>query len=340
MRVHRILIALASLIANYTIAQNTYPWSASGNVGIGTTNPGAILHIVPAPTSDNGIQFNNAINGYSSLIWASNNVGFGLVAGGGLFAHANPGMGLSISNAVANSSAGAMLNVKGSGATSTSYTMKIQNSNSSDILTVRDDGNVGIGTAAPTAPLNVSTSAQTMSVFQNPGTGNSWVSVMNNTGYMNLGVGASTPHPYVWSSTNSFFIGSDGAPTLFVAGMGNGSVGIGTTTPKAKLAVNGDILAKKVTVSLNNLPDYVFNTNYSLRSLNEVEQYIQQHHHLPEVPSAEEVKKDGLNLGDNQATLLKKIEELTLYVIEMEKNQKQQQQEIQQLKKLLSEKSK
>ena len=63
----------------------------------------------------------------------------------------------------------------------------------------------------------------------------------------------------------------------------------------------------------------MFHSSYRLRPLSEVERYIQQHHHLPEVPSATEVKQEGLNLGDNQALLLKKVEELTLYIIEMNK---------------------
>jgi hypothetical protein len=181
-------------------------------------------------------------------------------------------------------------------------------------------GNVGIGTNVPTNPLTVVTGADEMAYFKNPSTANVRVVVANNTGQVNLGIGATTLHPYLWSNTNSFFIGSDGNPTLFVSGMGNGNVGIGTEDTKGyKFAVAGSAIFTKVVVKPYPWSDYVFYTNYRLRSLSEVEQYIKQHHHLPEVPSAEEVEKNGLNVGDNQATLLKKIEELTLYVIEQNK---------------------
>jgi hypothetical protein len=101
----------------------------------------------------------------------------------------------------------------------------------------------------------------------------------------------------------------------------NGDVGIGTTDTKGyKLAVNGSAIFTRVKVATyGNWADYVFTANYRLRSLSEVEQYIKQHNHLPDVPSAEEVEKNGLDIADNQATLLKKIEELTLYVIEQNK---------------------
>lgn len=116
--------------------------------------------------------------------------------------------------------------------------------------------------------------------------------------------------------------------------MDDGNVGIGTTTPAAKLTVNGNILAHKIKVSLNpNWPDYVFEKTYPLPSLQEVEKHIEQFRHLPDVPSAKEVEENGIDLGTNQAVLLKKIEELTLYLIEQDKKINALEKEVRQLKK-------
>ncbi len=114
----------------------------------------------------------------------------------------------------------------------------------------------------------------------------------------------------------------------------NKSVMIGTvaatkTSVDYKLYVEKGILAEKVKVSANaNWPDYVFAKNYSLMPLKEVENYITTNNHLPEVPSAEVIAKDGLDLGKMDATLLKKVEELTLYLIEQSKQLSAQQQTI------------
>jgi hypothetical protein len=118
-----------------------------------------------------------------------------------------------------------------------------------------------------------------------------------------------------------------------------GNIGVGVTNPTEKLAVNGNIRSKKIIVTQNGWPDYVFNDGYRLRPLSELESFIKSNKHLPEIPSAKEVEKAGVDLGDNQALLLKKIEELTMYVIDqnkkMEKMQiviKNQRKEIEQIK--------
>lgn len=102
----------------------------------------------------------------------------------------------------------------------------------------------------------------------------------------------------------------------------NGNIGVGTTNPSEKFSVNGNISAKKIIVTQTGWSDYVFSADYKLRSLSEVEAFIKQYKHLPEVPSAREVGEKGISVGDNQALLLKKIEELTLHLIAMDKRMK------------------
>jgi hypothetical protein len=98
-----------------------------------------------------------------------------------------------------------------------------------------------------------------------------------------------------------------------------GNVGIGTTNPTHKLAVNGTIKAKEVIVETTGWSDYVFDDDYALQPLAEVEAHIKTNKHLPGIPSAVEIAEQGVSVGDMQARLLAKIEELTLHVIAQEK---------------------
>jgi hypothetical protein len=100
-----------------------------------------------------------------------------------------------------------------------------------------------------------------------------------------------------------------------------GNVAIGTNDPRGyKLAVNGSAIFTSAKVKLEqNWPDYVFEKDYELLPLADLERFIQQNKHLPGISTAAEVEKEGLDLGVNQAALLKKIEELTLYIIEQNK---------------------
>lgn len=126
----------------------------------------------------------------------------------------------------------------------------------------------------------------------------------------------------------------DGTPTTEVFSVANGDynvrvknqlfvadkIGIGTeNTGAEKLSVNGKIRAKEIKVETANWPDYVFEPDYKSPSLKELEQFINANKHLPEIPSAKEVEENGVNLGEMNAKLLKKIEELTLYMINQDK---------------------
>ncbi len=115
-----------------------------------------------------------------------------------------------------------------------------------------------------------------------------------------------------------------------------GNVGIGTNLPGTyKLAVNGNVKAKQVEVNSDGWADYVFEENYDLRTLSEVSDFISKNGHLPDVPSAKEVTENGINLGEMDAVLLRKIEELTLYTIQQEKELHQQKERIKNLELLL-----
>ena len=118
---------------------------------------------------------------------------------------------------------------------------------------------------------------------------------------------------------------------------GNGNVGIGTSnTGSNKLAVEGTIGARKMVVTQTNpFPDYVFDCDYALPSLRSLSSYIQAHHHLPELPSADSVARGGLDLGSNQTALVKKIEELTLYILDQDKHRAEQDRKMEELNRML-----
>ena len=98
-----------------------------------------------------------------------------------------------------------------------------------------------------------------------------------------------------------------------------GNFGIGTTTPHYKLDVNGTIRAREIKINLNSGADFVFEDDYNLRPIEEVYSFIKENKHLPEIPSAAEMVSNGLEMGEFQIKLLQKIEELTLYIIEQQK---------------------
>jgi len=221
-------------------------------------------------------------------------------------------------------------------------------------------GNVGIGTTAPNVKLDV------MGSFLVRGSG---TYAYNNPGSADLQIGYGLAAPNTAGTVTRLALqpyGHTGGPWKFDArdisgaafldiyygGQGagtgltlnsSGNVGIGTTTPDQMLSVNGTIHSKAVVVDLNGWPDYVFKKDYSLLPLSEVKNYIDQNQHLPDMPSEQEMIKNGLNVSEMNKLLTKKVEELTLYLIEKDKKDVDQQKEIDELKsqvKALLEKSK
>ncbi|WP_299156982.1 hypothetical protein [uncultured Tenacibaculum sp.] len=195
-----------------------------------------------------------------------------------------------------------------------------------------NNGNVGIGTVSPNAKLQINdTGLSSVTTFQ-----------LNNRfkfrgdGVMTWGLN-SDYGILSWDSGRTIMGAREGKDLVLLASgneklrvLQNGNVGIGTTTIPTgyKLAIAGKTITEEVKVQLKvNWPDYVFDKAYDLPTLKEVEKHIEEKGHLPNIPSAKEVKENkGIELGKMNAKLLEKIEELTLYTIQQEK-------EIQELKK-------
>jgi len=141
------------------------------------------------------------------------------------------------------------------------------------------------------------------------------------------------------TSFNNYIILADGVGNRRLNIDGNGNVMFNTTTPLAKNTFTGtgyftDTLTAKALVLTNgSWPDYVFDSAYRLPPLSSLEKYVKEYHHLPGITPAKEVKSKGIELGSNQAALLKKIEELTLYAIDQQKQLADQKEEINTLKK-------
>lgn len=174
-------------------------------------------------------------------------------------------------------------------------------------------GNVGIGTGNPGRNLSIAgsgaTGIQLFSTTAPPNTG-AWALIAAAAGGFILQNDQNSSQLFSISPGSGFYFGG-------------GNVGIGTANPQYLLSVNGTIGTKDVIVTNTGWSDYVFRPGYRLRPLSEVRAYIEAHHNLPDIPSEAEVKEKGVSVGELQAKLLAKIEELTLHMIQAEQENRE-----------------
>lgn len=129
-----------------------------------------------------------------------------------------------------------------------------------------------------------------------------------------------------WRIINEHHLFFEREGNTYVTFNEDGLIGIGTENPTVKLAVNGTVKAKKVIVTdqATEWPDFVFGDDYQLPSLVSLQKFVKKFKHLPGLPSAEDIQREGQNLGSVQSGILKQVEDLLLYVIELkQENQKQ-----------------
>lgn len=178
---------------------------------------------------------------------------------------------------------------------------------------------VGIGTNSPSARLHVNGNTRLGT------TANGTIRITNNSTANYI----QSAGPNYSGNKNLYFTGLNGGTgnTLF---FNYANVGIGTSTPDYKLDVIGTIRAHEIIVSTEGA-DFVFDIDYELKSLSEVESHIESYGHLPDVPSAQKMQTEGVAISEMQTMLLQKVEELTLYVIAQDKKIEAQQLRIEDL---------
>jgi hypothetical protein len=309
-------------------AQTDNIFPAAGNVGIGTVNPASKLEVQTAgngwPLSLRANAFNpgeiNGLKFYSGYIGDDKWAGIASVAED---LHSNK--------------------------TALSFY-----AGQTEKMRLSWDGNLGLGTLNPSAKLDISLGAGASN-----GTVGLKIGSIDNYPSLELGVENNydaqirtfgndlniyAGHFRTIGSTSTedhkinFYTSKNGSTnwnTVKMVLTADGQLGIGTTTPREKLSVNGNIRAKEIKVEATNWPDYVFEEGYNIGTLKGLESYIKANKHLPEIPSAKDAEANGVELGEMNKLLLKKIEELTLHLIEKDKELNKERERINKLENAL-----
>lgn len=302
---------------------------AGGRVGIGSVSPAERLTVVDAL---NDKPYNGILGVYANNLTQGVGIGYqGIRAIG-----SNPNQDLS-------------LNAKNTG----NITMQVFGTT----------GNVGIGTLTPNSKLSVNGTAEFTgnTIFiSKVGIGNSTpnapLQFANNVANRKIVLyqGPDNDHQFYGIGVNNltlrYQVDTSAADHVFYAASstttskelmrikGNGNITIGTATPATgyMLTVAGKIICTEVKVQLQPFPDYVFDKNYALPSLAAVESHINTYHRLPGMPSAADIESNGMDVGKMQGKIVEKVEEATLYILQLNKENQQLKQQLDQLAKTLA----
>ncbi|MDD7886030.1 tail fiber protein [Flavivirga sp. 57AJ16] len=314
----------------------------NGNIGMGTSNPNGKLDIYGANSNTTNLIL--SANYIDKHRWRFNTIDRGYAID----------MDITVSDGADNQEAVLKL----SRSNSTRPEFQLYNN-----AIVANNGNVGIGTATPEYKLHVTSGGQirkttlgvTLASAENSWIRDEWLTGSYGPAKWNQSI-AKWVRPsgtyndiggIVYQDEGTYFL-RDGAGTqleytnaeflnnaFMFAHIITGNIGIGTITPDSKLTVAGKIHAQEVKVTINAGADFVFNDDYKLPSLKEVEKYIKENKHLPEIASEKEMQDNGLLLAEMNIKLLQKVEELTLYTIQQDKKLKEQDATNQELKERL-----
>ncbi len=330
---------------------NTYQLflRSNGNVGVGTSSPIEKFDVNGNIRSRNNILADNDITLTGNLQAGNNVSASGNVSGGNLSTSGNlVTVGTSLlngdvttNNDININNAAAIVQFKINAAKKAFFQLNgddlrfgTNSSNSAGKVVVRMDGDdiVSFEKSAAGAPL---------ARFLLNGTSKGSIG-LNAGGDMILGTGAGSAMVLTPTGGGSLLLNPTNAGNVILSPSGggdifmnttsggniymnpNGQVAIGVSVAAAsgyKLTVSGKVLCEELKVKLRSSgwPDYVFGKDYNLPSLMEVEKFIQQYKHLPNIPTAAEVEENGIEVGDMQKRMMEKIEQLTLYVIELKK---------------------